>query len=172
MSPNRHQKRFARRRLLQALGSAGTIGLAGCGAVPSGNAADGRSGKEGDTADALPRFCEIQVLTPGDADPYRFDVTVTVGREGETVYDDTREVGKGFILADDEGVDWLGDRARYRVTISSAAASETATYDTADATENPDFDGCHAYIAFVDEDGVSGGLWSGTSDAARNASDD
>lgn len=41
----------------------------------------------------------------------RFDVTITVRRDGETVYDGPREIGDGFPLADDEGVDCLGDQA-------------------------------------------------------------
>lgn len=88
MSAKRNRKRFARRCLPQTLVRAGTVGLAGCGAVLPEDAADGQSGEGDDTTNALPRFCEIQVLTSADADPYRFDVTVTVGRDGETVYDD------------------------------------------------------------------------------------
>ncbi|WP_277542809.1 hypothetical protein [Haloarcula laminariae] len=163
MSPERNGKRVTRRRLLRILGSTGMVGLAGCGGVLPENATD-RKSDEGGTANALPRFCEIQVLTPADADPYQFDVTVTVQRDGEIVYDDTRKVEEGFRLADDEGVDWLGDRTRYQITISTAVASEPATYDTADASRDSTFDGCTAYIAFVTEDGVSGELWSSASD--------
>lgn len=56
--------------------------------------------------------------------------------------------------------------------ISSAVASEPETYDTAAASGEPGLNGCTAYIAFADEDRITGGLWSSTSDAARNASDD
>ncbi|MFC7139987.1 hypothetical protein ACFQMA_09090 [Halosimplex aquaticum] len=86
------------------------------------------------------------------------------------MYDDTRKAG--FILADDQGIDWLGDRGRYQTAVSSETASEPATYDTADAPEDSAFDGCNGYVAIVSEDGISGGLWSGTSDDARSASDD
>jgi hypothetical protein len=119
--------------------------LAGCGAVLPEDATDSQSGEGDDTASALPRFCDIQALAPADANPYRFDVMGTVRWDRETVYDNPREIGDGFPLVDDEGVDWLGDRAPYRITIPSVVASEPATYNTADASGEPGFGGCTAY---------------------------